>query len=346
MSKKLFDFCLGNPPYNQEFNSSEGNKTYAAPVYNDFMDAAVEVADKVELVHPARFLFNAGSTPKAWNEKMLNDPHFKVLHYEEDATKVFANTEIKGGIAITYRDEAAEFGAIEVFTKFPQLNTVLKKSMPINDENSLMSIIFIQNRFNLKELLTNHPEFKDSIGSNGKDSRFEKNIFSKIPLFVEKESSSSIKTLGIFMNKRTWRYIDGCYVDSEHENLSKYKVVVPVANGSGEFGQTLSTPVLEKPFEAYTRSFIGIGAFDTECEAEAAMRYIKTKFARTMLSILKVTQMTNKDVWKYVPMQDFSNKSDINWNTSIKNIDKQLYKKYGLSDEEIQFIETNVKEMK
>ena len=61
MSKKLFDFCLGNPPYNQEFDSQEGNKTYAAPVYNDFIDAAIEVADKVELIHPARFLFNAKS---------------------------------------------------------------------------------------------------------------------------------------------------------------------------------------------------------------------------------------------------------------------------------------------
>ena len=71
----------------------EGNKTYAAPVYNKFMDAAAEVADKVELIHPARFLFNAGSTPKAWNDKMLNSVHFKVLCYEEDASKVFPTTD-------------------------------------------------------------------------------------------------------------------------------------------------------------------------------------------------------------------------------------------------------------
>ena len=51
------------------------------------MDGAFRVAAKVELVHPARFLFNAGSTPKAWNEKMLKDEHFKVLHYEEDGHK-------------------------------------------------------------------------------------------------------------------------------------------------------------------------------------------------------------------------------------------------------------------
>ena len=74
---------------------------------------------------------------------MLNDPHFKVLHYEEDATKIFANTEIKGGVAITYRDEDKDFGAIEVFTKYPELNSVLKKAAPCNDEQSLMAVSII-----------------------------------------------------------------------------------------------------------------------------------------------------------------------------------------------------------
>lgn len=124
--KKLFDYVIGNPPYQEEF-SSDGNKTYAAPVYNDFMDAVDGVAEHVELIHPARFLFNAGSTPKAWNKKMLEDTHFKVLHYEEDATKVFPNTDIKGGVAITYRDSEKEFGAIKVFTKYNELNSMLRK---------------------------------------------------------------------------------------------------------------------------------------------------------------------------------------------------------------------------
>ena len=107
MGNKLFNYVIGNPPYQQEF-TKDGNKTYAAPVYNEFMDAVDEVSEKVELIHPARFLFNAGSTPKAWNQKMLNDPHFKVEKYVEDATQVFPNTDIKGGVAVTYRDEDKE----------------------------------------------------------------------------------------------------------------------------------------------------------------------------------------------------------------------------------------------
>ncbi|WP_302950175.1 Eco57I restriction-modification methylase domain-containing protein [uncultured Selenomonas sp.] len=107
-----FDFVIGNPPYQDESNGDLRN--YAPPIYHLFLDEAYKVADKVELIHPARFLFNAGSTPKAWNEKMLQDPHFKVLEYEEDSDKVFPNlsTPIKGGIVITYRDEKKKYGFI------------------------------------------------------------------------------------------------------------------------------------------------------------------------------------------------------------------------------------------
>ncbi len=165
MGKKLFDFVIGNPPYNNDFDSSGDNGNFAKPVYNDFMDAANNVSEKVELIHPARFLFNAGSTPKIWNEKMLNDTHFKVLHYEEDASKVFSNTEIKGGIAITYRDDSKNYGAIQVYTKYSELNDIMKKASPQNEDESLTSIIYTQNRFNLDAIYAEHPEVKACIGS-------------------------------------------------------------------------------------------------------------------------------------------------------------------------------------
>ncbi len=87
-----FDFCIGNPPYQD--NTLGDNANFAPPVYNKFMDASYEITDKVELIHPARFLFNVGSTPKEWNQKILNDSHFKVLYYEQDSSKVFPNTDI------------------------------------------------------------------------------------------------------------------------------------------------------------------------------------------------------------------------------------------------------------
>jgi len=343
MSKKLFDFCAGNPPYQESIEGE--NETYSAPVYDKFMDAAYSVAEKVELIHPARFLFNAGSTPKAWNEKMLNDEHFKILEYEEDCTKIFSNTDIKGGIVISYRDDKKVFDAIKVFTKSKELSSILNKVSREMKEMSLMNLVFIQNRFDLDKLYEDHPEFKSNIGSNGKDSRLEKNIFAKIPIFTENPGDDDVKVLGIHNLKRTWRYIPKKYIDTNHDNLDKYKVVITVANGNGAFGQVLSNMEIENPGEAYTRSFIGIGKCDTRECADNILKYLKTKFCRTMLSVLKVTQMNNKDVWKYVPIQDFTDNSDILWSKSIHEIDLQMYEKYGLNDAEIKFIETNVKEM-
>ena len=338
-----FDFIIGNPPYQEE---QEGdNKTYAPPIYNLFLDNAYEVADRVEMIHPARFLFNAGSTPKAWNKKMLSDEHLKVLFYEQNSDIIFPNTDIKGGVAITYHDNNSVFGAVGAFTPYQELNTIKSKVVDVGFVG-IDSIIFIQNRFNLSILLSEHPEFKTSIGSDGKDSRFEKNIFQKIPLFVtDSNNTDDVKVIGIYKNKRQWRYIPKRFCDFNHENLLKYKVVLPATNGRGNLGETFSTPFVERPMEAYTRSFIGIGAFDTIEEGESALKYLKSKFLRAMLGILKITQMNNKDVWKYVPLQDFTPNSDIDWTKSVADIDRQLYAKYGLDESEIEFIETHVKEM-
>jgi hypothetical protein len=94
-----------------------------------------------------------------------------------------------------------------------------------------------------------------------------------------------------------------------------------------------------------TGSFIQVGSFDGGDEANNCMNYIKTKFCRAMLGTLKVTQDNPKSTWKNVPLQDFTNASDIDWSQSIKDIDKQLYVKYGLNEEEVAFIETRVKAM-
>ncbi len=168
--------------------------------------------------------------------------------------------------------------------------------------------------------------------------------------FEEQQSDDDIKIIGIINNKRNWRVINKKYVEKEHENLHKYKVILPTSNGSGAIGEVLSTPLVGTPLVGtplvgYTRSFIGIGSFDTKEEAEACFKYIKSKFARTMLGVLKITQDNNRETWKYVPLQDFTEKSDIDWSKSVAEIDVQLYKKYGLSQQEIDFIESHVKEM-
>ena len=238
-------------------------------------------------------------------------------------------------------DSTKKFEPIEAFTAFPELNQIKSKASPKSMSESLVSIIFNQMKFNLDELYAVYPEYENVIGSNGKDKRFRNNIFDKIPLFQEeKTNDTDIAVYGLIKNKRVWRYFPKKFMDLEHENLFKWKVLVPRANGTGAIGEVVSTPLVN-----YTQSFIGIGAFDTQDEAENCMKYVKTKFARALLGILKITQDNPPEKWRFVPVQNFTADSDIDWSVSVPEIDRQLYAKYGLTDEEIEFIESMIKPM-
>lgn len=359
MGEKMFDFVIGNPPYNDDFENSGDNGNFGKPVYNIFMDSANTVSNKVELIHPARFLFNAGSTPKAWNEKMLSDPHFKVITYAEDATTVFPNTDIKGGVAVTYHDDNKDFGAIHVFTKFSDLNTILHKVVNAPDFKGMDSIVITRTAYHLTEKLhQDHPEARyqeDANGNNigmlskGHDYDMSTNIFSRLPqVFYDnrpKDNYEYIRICGRVGNDRGYKWIRKDYVNSP-KPLNAYSIILPKANNTGRFGETLSGPIITEPGTGSTETFLSVGAFATREEAENCLKYISTKFARAMLDILKTTQDLTPEKWKYVPVQDFTSSSDIDWSKSVADIDRQLYKKYGLSAEEIDFIETHVKEMK
>ncbi|OJG20104.1 restriction endonuclease [Enterococcus canis] len=334
---------IGNPPYQEE---AKGENTAGIPIYHKFIDEAYKVSSITELITPARFLFNAGQTPTSWNQKMLNNPHLKIVFYSQDSSKIFSNTDIKGGVAISYHDVNQNFGSIETFISYPELQNIMKKAAPETLSESLAEIIYTQTKFNLEELYKNYPEYKKIIGSKGQDKRFRNNIFEKIPAFTEEpQSEDDIKVLGLANKKRVYRYLPRKFVDMTHKNLNFFKVFVPRSNGSGAIGEVLSTPLIGAPLIGYTQTFIGIGAFTKESEAESCLKYIKSKFARTMLGILKITQDNNRDTWRKVPLQDFTLQSDINWSLSIPEIDQQLYAKYGLSADEINFIESKVKEM-
>ena len=346
---KLFDFAVGNPAYNSDPSLSGENGSYAKPVYNNFLDEAYKIAKKVEMIHPARFLFNAGGTPKEWNEKMLNDPHFKILAHEQDSSSVFSNTDIMGGVVISYHDNEKDFGAIGTYTAFPELNRIMRKAKSRSDFTPFNTIIANRGLYRFsKQAYTEQPNEMAKVS----DPRIMGGSFDRMPLlFSEKkpEGNEYVRFYGLSQSKRCYRWLLREYV-KPIENIEKYKVFVPKANGSGAIGEVVPTqlignPVVGNPLEGCTETFISIGNFKTRAEADACMEYIKSKFARVLLGVLKITQDNTAEKWKCVPLQDFTSNSDINWNTSIHNIDLQLYKKYGLTQEEIDFIETHVKEM-
>ena len=346
MGKKFYA-VIGNPPYQE---TVEG--TSDKPIYNYFIDEAYKVSERTELITPARFLFNAGKTPKDWNRKMLDDPHLKVVDYQQKSDTVFPNTDIKGGVAVTYWEGGKVLGPIGVFSPYNELRSIQLKVSPWLAKQGLLSdVMYLQNRFDLAALYEDYPEARESISSNGKERRIVTSSFNKLNCFSdEKQGDDSIQIVGLLTgNKRRYRWIQRKYVE-DNGNLTKYKVILPMANGSGAIGEVLSTPLIGEPLIGepligYTQSFMGIGACDEIDDAKAIMKYIKTKFARTLLGILKITQHNTPEKWAYVPLQDFTSNSDIDWSQSVADIDRQLYRKYGLSQDEIDFIESHVKEM-
>ena len=344
MSQK-FDVVIGNPPYQEE---ARGEGTRETPLYHLFMDAAYEIGKKAVLITPARFLFSAGFTPKAWNEKMLSDPRLVVSHYEPKSQEVFPGPDIKGGIAVTSWDQDREGDPIGTFTKYPELNTILQKvieskAVPIERIGISTSRSY---RYSDK-LYEDHPELL-SLRPSGNKYLISTNAFEQFDKIFSTEAPSEAgrhcQILGLDGRARDYRWISADYIAGP-ESFRSFKVVLTAANGSGVLGEPLSSPLIVGPDVAVTQTFITVGAFEDEDSAVACLKYVKSKFARVLLGVLKITQHNPAKVWKYVPLQDFTSSSDIDWTALDGEIDQQLYSKYGLDAAEIEFIETEVRSM-
>ncbi|WP_426473535.1 Eco57I restriction-modification methylase domain-containing protein [Chryseobacterium balustinum] len=357
-----FDAVVGNPPYQESIDGYNRQE----PIYQYFYDSAESISEKYCLISPARFLFNAGLTKKDWNLKMLNHPHISVVYYNPNSNELFQNTDIKGGVAAILFDRNKIFGAIKKFIP----NDDLKKIASHFEDNpgiNLPSIMFggrSDLKFNdefikdypnsaadrLSQIQKKHPEVIE-LGSN-EEYELKSSTLEVLQYAFKNEKPKYLNDyysiLGLINGKRVWQWIEKKYMQPRYpnnNNIDKYKVFVPKANGSGAFGEMLSTPAIGKPSESATSTFISIGSFDTEIEAANSLKYLKTKLLRCLLSVLKITQDNPPLKWSLIPIQDFSNNSDIDWSKSIADIDQQLYMKYQLSPEEIIFIEENVQTM-
>ncbi|MBW6482491.1 MAG: Eco57I restriction-modification methylase domain-containing protein [Vicingaceae bacterium] len=345
--KMKFNIILGNPPYQDRREGTSDN-----PIYHLFMDMAYQLSEKVVLVTPGRFLFNAGKTPNIWNQKMLEDKNLKVVAYFNRSQDVFPEIDLMGGIVITLRDKSQTFNKIENFTSYSEIKSIIKKVL-VDDFQSLSDLIYAPESYKFsKKLHELQPNIANKL-SKGHLYDLTTNIFSKLPnIFLKEKPTKSDDYIQIFgreNNNRIAKWIKRIYVES-HDNLEYYKVLVPKSNGSGAIGVVIPTVLIGVPQLAdkgtgHNQSFISIGSFKTKYEAESCMRYISTKFARLLLGALKVTQDNKKNVWKYVPFQDFSKNSKIDWAKSISEIDQQLYAKYKLPKDEIDFIEKMIKPM-
>ena len=327
-----FDAVVGNPPYQE----GSGDTNFSSAIFHEFINVGQKVSDVVSMICPARFLFNAGSTPKEWNKKMLNDPYLDVTLYEQSSTKLFPNTDIKGGVCIILWNKVSTKGGLKgSYTHIKELASIRDKV----GEGGFDKIVSIKGQTKYNATFVRND-------SRVPERRIQSSAFKNLPdIFVkQRDDAHTIKIVGLEgSNNRSERWVSRDII--EDDNLENWKVFLPAANGSGAIGEVLSTPLVGEPLVGSTYTFLQIGRFTDKAEAENCMKYIKTKFCRTTLGILKITQGNLPETWRFVPLQDFTSNSDIDWTKSIPEIDQQLYKKYGLDQHEIDFIESRVKAM-
>ena len=362
-----FNAVVGNPPYNETSDVNNRNN----PIYHYFYDLSEKLSKVYTLISPARFLFDAGLTPAVWNKKMLSDEHLQVVHYTSDSTTCFPNTAINGGVAIMLRNAHVKNNPIIQFLPDENLRSLASKFNP-NSPNSFKTIVF-GGRSDLKfnsEFLKDYPNSPkdrlafiqlkrptvDKLGPN-EEYELKTSTFEALPYafkeFVD-NPEEYYHLLGLINNERKWRYTLRKYMSPRYpnnNNIEKYKVFFSKADGAaGQVGNPIPARIIGKteigrPGDSATSSFISAGAFDTEIEAVNCIKYMKTKFLRCLVGIMKITQDLPPSVWAYVPIQDFTSSSDIDWNKSICDIDQQLYAKYNLDLFEKDFIEKMIEPM-
>jgi len=214
-----FDVVVGNPPYQGE---QTGTNTQAPSLYNYFYELAERLSSRYCLISPARFLANQGTTPKAWNKKMLNDEHLAITYFNAKSSEVFTNTDIKGGVVVLYRDTSKSFGAIDTFIAFDTLRSIYNKVKKISHNNlSKLAYGSDSHRFT-DQLFVDNPNL---IGRTDKPhaKAVATNVFERYPevFFDEKpdDLDEYIQIYGLLNKERVFKYMKRRYLSSPaHSN--------------------------------------------------------------------------------------------------------------------------------
>lgn len=340
------DYILGNPPY----QISDGTNTpSASPIYQCFSDIAKHISIAHCLIQPARWMIG-GKGLDSYRSDMMHDCHIRAIDDFANSKDVFLNVDIKGGVMIYIYDN--RYDGLCHYTRYTDYGATSSLRSLYDDgcdivirENVLVGIF---------RKVVNHPNigYMNSICSSVKSYGLSGDVFGRegkynLPAMSDRPIQGGFSILGLdpVSKRRTTRYVPADYPFPKRDNLNKYKLFMAEAYGRGRFGEPFSTPVIASPGMACTGTFIEIGPFDTECELDCLHSYVRTKFFRALIGIRKQTQHANRSVYSFVPLQDFTPESDIDWSLPVPQIDSQLYSKYGFTAEEIDFIEKHVQPM-
>ncbi|MCH5178046.1 MAG: Eco57I restriction-modification methylase domain-containing protein [Prevotellaceae bacterium] len=325
---------VGNPPY-QEMDG--GAQASAIPVYNLFVDMAKRlIPNYMSMIMPARW-YAGGKGLDAFREDMLNDDRIKTLFDYTDSRDIFPTVNIAGGICyflhehdyhgecrfenITAGERKVSYRKLNEHSVFVRSTAAidLLQKVSSKEEETLSSIVFSRKPFGFP---TNYVGYENS-------------------------NSSSVALYG----RQGVSYVDRADVVVNSNVVDEWKVICSRASESaGRADKDGKRKVLPKvkvlePNVICSETYLLVYHSADKIIVDNAAKYLCTKFLRYLLSLKVITQQISRDSFAFVPIQDFTAKSDIDWSKSVAEIDKQLYRKYNLTEEEINFIESMIKPM-
>jgi hypothetical protein len=341
-----FNVIVGNPPYQQKEGGANSNT--ALPIYNQFVDLAKKHnPEYISLIIPTRW-YAGGRGLDKFRDEMLNDTHISELHDFLNPELLFQDINIRGGICyfLWQKEYNNQKHLTQVYTYKEDLTPNVKlRSLKTKNSNILIrhsigvGIIEKLSKNDAFESLSIHVSAAKAFGFRTyfiSDKKF-------------RESPNGLKEpITCFGRGNAVGYVKKSEVLSHKEWIDVWKVFVPESNNIGtELNDDNQNSFVGEPGTICTETFLVIGADLklNKTSSKSLSKYLRTKFARFMHSLAKISQHGTSTTYQFVPLQDFSSKSDIDWSKSIVEIDKQLYKKYKLTKEEIEFIESMIKPM-
>lgn len=342
-----FDVVVGNPPY-QKSNGGGLNRSSGTAIYDDFVSVAKSLSPRfINMIMPSRWFGVQGGKLETFRNTMLEDKHISTLHDYNNAEDCFGKSvELKGGVCYFLRD--TEYNG-DCNVNIHNGNEVISETRTLKNQLTEVYVRY-QKYLDILQKVQNAEEksFSTIVSPNdpfGFDTRIEGTMRRvKVNPYLK-----PFKT-GVEFYYHGWRtrgvgYVERDSVKRNKEWIDKVKILIPKAWGVGNVSKdSLSPFIVSNPSCCY-ETYLVVGTFENTSEANNAMKYIQTKFFHLLVAVLKNTQNAMQGAYKYVPLQNFTSESDIDWSKSIEEIDQQLYNKYRLTREEIDFIESHIKTM-
>ncbi|KAB1647671.1 restriction endonuclease [Pseudoclavibacter sp. CFCC 14310] len=336
-----FDVIIGNPPYQL---SDGGFGTSAAPIYQEFIEQA-QVLDPhfLTMVVPARW-YSGGKGLATFRSKMLGDRQVVELHDFPDSRDCFPDVDVAGGICYFLWERGVDRDC-EVVTHLGTLQTAITRPLLVAGSNIFIrrnEALSILRKIASKDGIPSQP---DSVALCP-EKQFQRRVSSRKPYglatnFRGKGEPSADNDVRVIRSGGVdWLAIK--QITSGRSSIDRWKVFTSKAShdhgGQGDKNgrrRVLSRTEIAPPNSIVTESYILLGIFSSKEEAQCCLTYACTRFFRFLVSLRSSTQDITKERFSFVPDQVFSHP----WT------DEELYAKYGLTDAEIDFIESMIKPM-